>query len=253
MQHGIGFFIEEELDKEENFLYYETNRLVNTYEKRIREGAMEKVDAKTRILQVAEQLFAEKGFDAARVDEIAKRAGVNKALIYYYFESKENILEELFKEFMLGMVQTIEMSMEELIEFDAEEKLREFFASYLKFWESKKNILRIMMMESLKESRAENEPLFKVMDFLMKQEEDRIKAILKERGFRMDYDRMEALVSDFFTGLLPLFNFVLYKDEWMAHYGIGEEELLEKFTNVFMITHLSYHKVVMDRLRPKKE
>lgn len=54
------------------------------------------VETKARILSTAERLFSEVGFDKARVDDIAKEAGVNKALIYYYFESKDEILETLF-------------------------------------------------------------------------------------------------------------------------------------------------------------
>ena len=49
---------------------------------------MEKKDvvgSKERILAASEQIFAEVGFDGARVDDIALKAGVNKALIYYYF------------------------------------------------------------------------------------------------------------------------------------------------------------------------
>ena len=53
-------------------------------------------ETKARILSAAEILFSEVGFDKARVDDIAKEAGVNKALIYYYFESKDEILETLF-------------------------------------------------------------------------------------------------------------------------------------------------------------
>ena len=218
----------------------------------MKEEIMKKTDAKTRILQVAEKIFAEKGFDAARVDEIAREAQVNKALIYYYFKSKDSILQELFKEFMLEMVSTIEATMEDFIEFDSEEKIREFFKDNLDFWETKKNLLRIMMMESLKESAAD-EPLFNVMDLLMKQEEENIKAAMRKRGFHTDYDRMGGLIADFFTGILPIFNFILYKDEWVEHYGISEEELKDKFTNVFMITHLSYHRFVMSTLKAKSK
>ena len=57
----------------------------------------ENEEAKNRIIIVSEQLFSEKGFDATRVDEIAERAGVNKALIYYYFKSKEAILDYLMQ------------------------------------------------------------------------------------------------------------------------------------------------------------
>jgi TetR/AcrR family transcriptional regulator len=42
-----------------------------------------------RILEAAMDIFAEVGFNGARVDEIAKRAGVNKAMIYYHIGDKE--------------------------------------------------------------------------------------------------------------------------------------------------------------------
>ena len=47
------------------------------------------------ILQVAEQLFAEKGFDGTSVRDIAKIANINVAMISYYFGSKEKLLEAL--------------------------------------------------------------------------------------------------------------------------------------------------------------
>lgn len=47
------------------------------------------------ILQVAEQLFAEDGFDGTSVRDIAKKANVNIAMISYYFGSKEKMLEAL--------------------------------------------------------------------------------------------------------------------------------------------------------------
>jgi TetR/AcrR family transcriptional regulator len=44
-----------------------------------------------RILAVAEQIFAEQGLAGARMDNIARAAKVNKALLYYYFRSKEEL------------------------------------------------------------------------------------------------------------------------------------------------------------------
>lgn len=46
------------------------------------------LEARRRILEAAEQLFAEKGYAATPVQEITDTAGVNKALLYYYFEDK---------------------------------------------------------------------------------------------------------------------------------------------------------------------
>jgi TetR/AcrR family transcriptional regulator len=59
--------------------------------------------SRAAILQAAEGIFAEQGLDGARTDAIARRAGVNKALLYYYFKSKERlylaVLDEHRKEF----------------------------------------------------------------------------------------------------------------------------------------------------------
>lgn len=55
------------------------------------------------ILAAAERVFAKSGFAGARTDLIAREAGVNKALLYYYFKSKEAlydaVLENHFREF----------------------------------------------------------------------------------------------------------------------------------------------------------
>ena len=50
------------------------------------------------ILDAALAIFAEKGFAAARIDEIAARAGVAKGTIYLYFESKEAVFIALVKD-----------------------------------------------------------------------------------------------------------------------------------------------------------
>jgi AcrR family transcriptional regulator len=44
---------------------------------------------RTQILAAARDEFAERGFDGARVDAIAERAGSNKRMLYYYFDNKE--------------------------------------------------------------------------------------------------------------------------------------------------------------------
>jgi TetR/AcrR family transcriptional regulator len=55
---------------------------------------------KTRavILTAAERIFAQTGLAGARTDLIAKAAGVNKALLYYYFKSKEGLYEAVVED-----------------------------------------------------------------------------------------------------------------------------------------------------------
>lgn len=50
-----------------------------------------------RILAVAALEFAERGFAGARVDRIARRANVNKAMLYYHFKSKERLYRTLLR------------------------------------------------------------------------------------------------------------------------------------------------------------
>jgi len=56
-----------------------------------------KEEAKSRILDGANKVFAEKGYHEATMDDIAKRLGVSKGAIYLYFSSKEDLFEAMVK------------------------------------------------------------------------------------------------------------------------------------------------------------
>ena len=70
----------------------------------------EKVDKRAHILAVAEQLFAENGFDGTSVRDIAQLANVNLAMVSYYFGSKEKLLEALIEDragYTLGILEEL--------------------------------------------------------------------------------------------------------------------------------------------------
>jgi TetR/AcrR family transcriptional regulator len=54
-------------------------------------------DSKEKIIDTAIEVFAEKGKFGTRMEEIAARAGVNKAMVYYYFSTKENLYKEVIQ------------------------------------------------------------------------------------------------------------------------------------------------------------
>jgi AcrR family transcriptional regulator len=54
-------------------------------------------DTRAEILDVASELFTEKGYDATSLREIADRLGITKAALYYHFRSKDDILRALLE------------------------------------------------------------------------------------------------------------------------------------------------------------
>lgn len=72
--------------------------------------AKEKRDNQTEkaILDAARKVFTQKGFAASRMEDIAQVAGINRALLHYYFRCKEKLFDIIFqqriREFFLGLV-----------------------------------------------------------------------------------------------------------------------------------------------------
>jgi len=56
------------------------------------------IETEQKVLEAARSIFQKKGFFGARMDEIASKAGVNKALLHYYFRSKEKLFDKIFQE-----------------------------------------------------------------------------------------------------------------------------------------------------------
>lgn len=66
-------------------------------------------DARPReILEAALDVFAERGFAAARLDEVATRAGVSKGTLYLYFPSKEDLFRSVVRELLLPNIAAAE-------------------------------------------------------------------------------------------------------------------------------------------------
>ena len=86
-------------------------------------------NTETLILDTARQIFIEKGFDGARMQEIADKAGINKALLHYYYRSKQKLFEAIFDESFKKIIPRIFefMSSSKSLEF----KIEQFVSSYI--------------------------------------------------------------------------------------------------------------------------
>ena len=61
-----------------------------------RRSDLKEGELREKIREAAMAVFAEKGFEGASINDIAKRAGCTKPMIFYYFGSKEELFYELF-------------------------------------------------------------------------------------------------------------------------------------------------------------
>ena len=64
-----------------------------------------------KILRAARKVFTENGFAGARMQAIAREAGVNKALLHYYFRSKEKLYQAVLKQILTQVWETIRREM----------------------------------------------------------------------------------------------------------------------------------------------
>ncbi|HEU4717985.1 MAG TPA: TetR/AcrR family transcriptional regulator [Bacteroidia bacterium] len=67
----------------------------------------EEASTEQQILEAARKIFREKGFDGARMQEIADEAKINKAMLHYYFRSKDQLFRRIFVETMQSFLGTI--------------------------------------------------------------------------------------------------------------------------------------------------
>jgi TetR/AcrR family transcriptional regulator len=86
-------------------------------------------DAEGRILDAAHKVFIRRGTAGARMQEIADEAGVNKALLHYYFRSKSRLADAIFQRVAGGIFARVI----EIARSDAalEEKVRQIIGAYL--------------------------------------------------------------------------------------------------------------------------
>lgn len=100
-------------------------------------------------MQAAITVFAQKGFHATRVSEVAKAAGVADGTIYLYFESKDEILISIFEDRVDHLLETVRREMEGLP--DAEARLRRIIELQLGLLDDERDLAEVITV-SLRQS-----------------------------------------------------------------------------------------------------
>ncbi len=187
-----------------------------------------------KILEAAEIEFAEKGYDGARVDEIARRAGVNKALLYYYFGSKEILLKELIRNYIQETSHNVESLFKDFSSFE-DKDIDRFFDRIIEFVEAKKNILRIITIEGLKMG-TDNTFLFELLDPIYQKAIEKLKEVGRDAS-----DKALFLLQMFFSTTVPLIVFFSVSEKWSEFYNIPWNTAKKKFIESFKKLHKLFY------------
>lgn len=113
-----------------------------------------------KILEAARKVFVRKGMAGARMQEIADEAGINKALLHYYFRSKDKLFQKIFESTLDEIAFNVKGALKS--ECSIFEKLEQFIGAYTK----------VIMANSYL-------PMFVLNE--MNQNPERLQKILRER------------------------------------------------------------------------
>lgn len=183
-----------------------------------------RTDTREKILEESAKLFAEKGYSATGIDEIARNVGITKSVIYYHFKNKEDILQTLIQEacaeFKKPEMSAVHKHLHETGEgLDEAMKLMEILKT-----ERNQLILKIIFMESLKDNKEEN-PLFAVWDL----------SLDVHRDFDNEYVRKlvskdpQMMIKVFFLSFIPILSYFIFQKRLCAQYNIREDQAYDAF------------------------
>ncbi len=194
---------------------------------------MEFNDKQIEILNVAEQLFAEEGFDGTSVREIAKLANINVAMISYYFGSKEKLLEALVFHRIKGMRLHLEnLSQEDISPILKIDRLIEF---YIKRVYSDRSMYHIIHFELSNKKRGINlESFTDVKNDNLKLLENIIQEGQAKGLFKSNIDT--KLLSPIIIGSLT--NFHMNKPYYKKILGLESEEEYENYVMTTFTKHI---------------
>ena len=217
-------------------------------------------EARERIINAAIELFSRKGYDATTVNDIAGAANVNKALIYYYFKNKQDILDfmvdSILDDAVSGMLDYIQTNIVQMVRdghldikpdrlhFANDEAINAFLQNSYKFYErvidyviAKKEIIRILVLESLKKGKHQNS-LFRFMKFMSGNDENPFFKTISSADQDFVYSE-EMVLFKFFFSIIPIVSFAAYFDDYKAVSSLSDAELRRSFMRVYHIINKS--------------
>jgi len=157
-----------------------------------------------KILKAAKEEFIAKGRDGARMQEIAKTAGVNKTLIFYYFRSKEKIFSLVIGEIIRDLLGSIFKVLKDNQNF--KNFLMELIEEYMKLINKNHNIINFLFWELKRNPEIIKLIQNKISDILSSNFYVFLKERMEEAYGRGEIKKVDPM--NFFINLVSLSGFI---------------------------------------------
>ena len=112
-------------------------------------------DKPRQILDAAVRVFAAQGYEASRVGDIAREAGVAYGLVYHYFGSKEAVIDAVFREAWGRLLAAVTLA--EQTAGDAAEQLSLVVKIVLRVWRDDPDLVRLLVREITRNPHTQDE------------------------------------------------------------------------------------------------
>ena len=112
-------------------------------------------ERRSAILDSALEVFAERGYHPTSIDDIARAAGISKALIYEHFASKQQLHADLIEVHAGELFERLGQAVERVDPTDGEERLKAGLDAYFRFVEQHQPAWRILFRQALDRESAE--------------------------------------------------------------------------------------------------
>lgn len=105
----------------------------------------EHIKTEDLILEAAKKVFIRKGYDGARMQEIADEAGINKALLHYYFRNKDKLFDAIFLDAFAAFIPNISQTL--MSDLPIKEKLLLIIENYIEMLSANPHIPPFILQE----------------------------------------------------------------------------------------------------------
>ena len=192
-------------------------------------------ERRAQIINVASNLFAEKGFTGARTKEIAELAGVSEALIFKYFRNKEELYKAALHDLFVSLA--FQYNVDELLRMgDDFVVLRTLAFDLIKHKTEDPKAVRLAIFDALDDGQNPYGVIHRPEEVGLKAPHELVAAYIQKRIEDGDFKKINAQIAAQLFIIQVVFMYVLSKKLSISGPAllVSDEETVDTLVNIFL-------------------